>query len=686
MSDNKKVDIHKFITTIYNPNLNEFLIPVSDTSMGPSINEGRIIYGKNKLHLSSDGYSLVQIRDDLFHLGVLQSNWNVDYDSFLLSLEPLYRFYLDNKGNYLSKKIEDVFRSTDVLLETDYFTTKLSKKENYQQEFSQRFRNEKSKNKIDYDSIDPNKAKKYEKENLVNKVEFQSIIKHPNENKVKINNPFSGSGRNLNNVKSHFNIGGSINSIRYKSRRIRIRNSYLFLILWVLSFIIGLYLIPNLNIYFLLGESLLNASISYIFIKGVLGITHRRIERKIFSVFLILLTLGMIYQNPSFITNINTNTIKNVYSYETTYLSDIINSIKSNTYVTNVGSVIPSFSTAPISITVRVVDQQNLQKGYSGMDINLINSNGVTVADKYTNQTGYTSFNNVTTGIYKVQAVLADGYLSSYDTTRSISSSGTITFNVQYLFTQPKTIEMKYTLRGVISTIPFTVYGGLDSYLSSHPDDSVSYTGTAPSSSEITRTITFRYVDEKTEHSEISKLAQTIRNITKNNDDQVRIAVSLVQNLPYDYGQLSTGTSWKYPYEILYLGTGVCSQKSLLLVSILRELGYGCALLTFEAQNHQAVGLSCPSQYAYTQSYAFVEAADVTIITDWHRDYLGGITLPSSPSSMITICSGSSMGSISEEYNDAILYNKLVNKGTVLSQYDYNQWLSICRKYGMSTS
>jgi hypothetical protein len=519
-----------------------------------------------------------------------------------------------------------------------------------------------------------------------NKIENPTTTFPINRNKKRDNTSFSDS---YNKFKKNFNyynqIAQNINAVRHKFRRTHIRNSHVFLIMWVFYFIIGLYLLPSLNIYFLLCESLFNAIISFIFIYGILGIKHWRIERKLFSVFLILLTIGMIYQNPSFITNINVNTIKNVYTYETTYLSNIVNIFSSSISLTDIGSVLPSFSTSPLSITARVVDQNNLLKGYSGVNIQLINSNGVIIANKYTNQTGYTSFTNVTTGLYKVQAILSDGYLSSYDTTRSISSSGSITFQVQYLLTEPKTLQLKYTLRGVSSTIPFIVYGGLDSYLSAHPNDAVTYSGTAPSQSEIARTVTFRYIDEKTEQSEILKLAQAIKSITKNNDDQVRIAISLVQNLSYDYGQLSTGTSWKYPYEILYLEKGVCSQKSLLLVSILRDLGYGCALLTFDSQNHQAVGLSCPSQFAYTQSYAFVETADVTIPTDWHRDYLGGITLPSSPSSVITIYSGNAMNSISEEYNDAVSYNRLMSKGPVLNQYDYNNWLSLCRKYGIST-
>jgi hypothetical protein len=139
----KKINVHKFITTVFNPNLNEFMVPVSDGyGMGHIIYEGRTVYRKNLTNLTSEGVFLSQVRDDLFHLAASSSSNNsVDPNLFLSSLEPLYTFYLKNKGSKLSRKLETVFRSTDLMLETDYFATKLSKNEIYQEEFSLRSRN-----------------------------------------------------------------------------------------------------------------------------------------------------------------------------------------------------------------------------------------------------------------------------------------------------------------------------------------------------------------------------------------------------------------------------------------------------------------------------------------------------------------------------------------------------------------
>ena len=146
-------------------------------------------------------------------------------------------------------------------------------------------------------------------------------------------------------------------------------------------------------------------------------------------------------------------------------------------------------------------------------------------------------------------------------------------------------------------------------YLVAHEDSAVySSYGQQPSPRKST-SVTLRYVNESIQRVELQNLASKIKQLTPNEDDQARIAISLVQNIPYDWNALSTNSlDWKYPYEVLYTNTGVCSQKSMLLVCLLRELGYGCSILEFS--NHAAVGIACPSQYAYYSGYAFVNTSD----------------------------------------------------------------------------
>jgi hypothetical protein len=282
--------------------------------------------------------------------------------------------------------------------------------------------------------------------------------------------------------------------------------------------------------------------------------------------------------------------------------------------------------------------------------------------------------------------------------TSPISSPATSTFSTpftppisspttpQNLLVNPKTMHYPYTLRGVSSELTFTVYGSMYDYLASHEDSTVySSYGQQPSSEEVNRIVTLRYVNESIERGELQNLVNTIKQLTPNEDDQARIAISLVQNIPYDWNSFeSNNIQSKYPYEVLYSNTGVCEQKSILLACLLRDLGYGCSILEFP--NHAAVGIACPSQYAYYSGYAFVESTSPTIITDCYENYVSSGKLPSSPSYIIVIQDGKVMSSVSEEYQDCQTYRSLINMGSVLDESHYAQWQAIVDKYGIKVS
>ena len=69
--------------------------------------------------------------------------------------------------------------------------------------------------------------------------------------------------------------------------------------------------------------------------------------------------------------------------------------------------------------------------------------------------------------------------------------------------------------------------------------------------------------------------------------NEAQLAVDFVQNIPYD----EFATVDKYPVETLLLGTGDCSDKSLLLGQILELMGYSCSLLLYSDAEHMALGL-----------------------------------------------------------------------------------------------
>ena len=118
---------------------------------------------------------------------------------------------------------------------------------------------------------------------------------------------------------------------------------------------------------------------------------------------------------------------------------------------------------------------------------------------------------------------------------------------------------------------------------------------------------------------------QTIQNLSSDlqslgkkhnlSDDQiVDLVLTFVQSIEYDDAKAAnildkTGKeSMQYPYETLYLQKGVCSDKSLLVVAILRQLGYGAAIFTYEQDNHMAIGIQCPQNYStYGGGYCYAE-------------------------------------------------------------------------------
>ena len=144
------------------------------------------------------------------------------------------------------------------------------------------------------------------------------------------------------------------NDFRYNKKRIKINWVYVFLLMWIGFFLITLFLIPTLNIYFLIGESAVNAVLLCSLVYGVLGITNRKIWRKVLSIFLILLIFGILYQNSKLVSNLNTNSVTNLFESETSYLSSMI---KGNNYITNLG-------TSPVITPVPSINQPYVEVDY----------------------------------------------------------------------------------------------------------------------------------------------------------------------------------------------------------------------------------------------------------------------------------------------------------------------------------
>ncbi len=118
-----------------------------------------------------------------------------------------------------------------------------------------------------------------------------------------------------------------------------------------------------------------------------------------------------------------------------------------------------------------------------------------------------------------------------------------------------------------------------------------------------------------------------------NSDKKLKILITLVQSIPYDYAALYSKSENKYPYETLYLGKGVCGEKSLLAAAIISKLGYGVVLFSYEKENHMAIGIKCSKNISnYNSGYCFIETtSNCSRITDNTGTYVNNIKLKSEP-------------------------------------------------------
>jgi hypothetical protein len=197
-----------------------------------------------------------------------------------------------------------------------------------------------------------------------------------------------------------------------------------------------------------------------------------------------------------------------------------------------------------------------------------------------------------------------------------------------------KNVVLNYTLNGEKSFISYTVYGDFNDYLYSVPQ-SISY-----SSEESSSRADFKLnkIDNEMQKEFLVPLVVGIQNLAKDKDDQARIAISLVQNIPfgesnysYSFGNQNVTYS-RFPYQVLYEVEGVCGEKTELLAFLLRELGYGVSFFYYADENHESLGIKCPVEKSFSSTgYCFVETTAPSIITDDKINYVGVGKLNSIP-------------------------------------------------------
>jgi len=173
-------------------------------------------------------------------------------------------------------------------------------------------------------------------------------------------------------------------------------------------------------------------------------------------------------------------------------------------------------------------------------------------------------------------------------------------------------------------------------------------------------------VNDEIQEQAILPLIVAIENLYPDSkEDQARVAISIVQNIPYDDRNINLSINLgntKYPYQVLYDNNGSCEEKSELLVLILKELNYSTAIFYYPYENHEAVGIGCPIKNSLNNSgYCFVETTAPSIITDDKGYYVDGSTLKSNPI-IIPISDGISLPSNLYDFYDAKNFIRLRNK------------------------
>jgi hypothetical protein len=233
----------------------------------------------------------------------------------------------------------------------------------------------------------------------------------------------------------------------------------------------------------------------------------------------------------------------------------------------------------------------------------------------------------------------------------------------------PKEITLNYILRGKEKTLTFNVYGGLVNYLSSLQKKINYENGEMPLRADFK----IRNINNEEQKELLLPLLIEIYNTAETKEDQVRIAVSLVQNIDFWQsnetlnlpGNNGIGYS-RYPYEVLYDEAGICSEKSELLAFLLKEMGYDVAFFYYADENHEAIGIKCPVRYSVNNTgYCFIETTGPSIITDSGIEYASGIKLYSSPE-VIWVSKGKELGLNMYEYDDAKKMMKLRDGEIVL--------------------
>lgn len=222
--------------------------------------------------------------------------------------------------------------------------------------------------------------------------------------------------------------------------------------------------------------------------------------------------------------------------------------------------------------------------------------------------------------------------------------------------------------------------------------DIVRYISYTPEETPLRKDFKMKKISDEIQREFVLELVKEIQNLAPDSKlNQLRIAVSLVQNIPWKVSEkdrLFAGSKIyysRYPYEVLYENQGICGEKSELLALLLKEMGYGSAIFYFPKENHEALGIKCPVSRSFQKSgYCFVETSGPSIISDSSIVYSGGIVLESEPE-VIEISEGDSLPLFIKEYFDVAKLN-LIRNNLLPGKLGESVFVGLQRSYGLTES
>ncbi len=111
-------------------------------------------------------------------------------------------------------------------------------------------------------------------------------------------------------------------------------------------------------------------------------------------------------------------------------------------------------------------------------------------------------------------------------------------------------------------------------------------------------------------------------------DELLELMTTFVQSLRYE---TLTDNPAKYPVETVVEGSGDCDDKSLLLAGLLSREGYRVVLMSFEPEEHMAVGVAADDYLYKNTGYTYIETTNISFVGVPTDELKGGFTLRSNP-------------------------------------------------------